>query len=203
MALARALVAKPQLLVLDEPLCNLDAKLREEMRFELKELQRETGVTILYVTHDQSEAMALSDRILVMDNGTVRQIGTPLEIYTQPADRFVFSFVGLSNFLPVRFEDGQAVVAGPAGFEPLAGVPLPEGRRRERATLACRPSEVDFVDTGGTPGVILRKAFLGEVVDYWVEVGGVTVRVQKHRRLDSLAQQAPCRLAFARACWYD
>lgn len=133
----------------------------------------------------------------------MRQVGTPLEMYARPADRFVFSFVGLANFLPVRFADGQALADGPQGGVPLSGVPLPEGPRRERAILACRPSEVDFVASGGIPGVVARKAFLGEVVDYWVSVGGLTVRVRKHRRMDMLAEQAPCRLAFAKIHWYD
>ena len=89
-------------MLLDEPLSNLDPKLREEMRFEIKDLQRKFGLTIIFVTHDQSEAMALSDRILVMRDGVVQQIDTPLDVYTKPANRFVFSFIGLSNFLERR-----------------------------------------------------------------------------------------------------
>ena len=99
LALARALVAEPRLLLLDEPLSNLDALLREQMRTELRRLQKEVGVTAVYVTHDQSEALALSDRIAVMHNGRIVQIGTPHQIYQQPNNAFVATFVGRSNLL--------------------------------------------------------------------------------------------------------
>ena len=102
-ALARALVAQPGLLLLDEPLSNLDAKLRESMRFEILEIQKKTGITVVYVTHDQSEAMAMSDRVVVMSMGYVQQIGAPHEIYTQPANKMVADFIGLVNFM-----DGEA-----------------------------------------------------------------------------------------------
>ena len=98
-ALARALVAEPALLLLDEPLSNLDAKLRESMRFEIKEIQRESGITVLYVTHDQTEAMAMSDRIVVINRGVIQQIGVPRDIYSQPANPFVADFVGKIEFL--------------------------------------------------------------------------------------------------------
>ena len=105
-ALARALVMEPEVMLLDEPLSNLDAKLREEMRFEINELQRKLGITIVYVTHDQSEAMAMSDRIVVMGNGRIHQIGSPWEIYKKPANAFVAEFIGLANFL--EFDDINA-----------------------------------------------------------------------------------------------
>jgi iron(III) transport system ATP-binding protein len=101
-ALARALVIEPDILLLDEPLSNLDAKLREETRIEIKRLQSELGVTTVYVTHDQTEAMAMSDRIMVMENGYVQQIGTPKEIYNRPVNRFVSSFIGETNMLKVK-----------------------------------------------------------------------------------------------------
>ena len=101
-ALARALALNPDVMLLDEPLSSLDPHLREEMRFEIKDLQRTFGFSILYVTHDQSEAMALSDRILVMNLGVVQQVDTPLNVYQKPANRFVFGFIGLSNFLEVK-----------------------------------------------------------------------------------------------------
>ena len=102
-ALARALISEPRLLLLDEPLNNLDANLREEMRFEIKALQQELGITILYVTHDQEIALAIADRIAIMDAaGKLRQIGTPQEVYEQPADDFVFRFLGLANLLPLK-----------------------------------------------------------------------------------------------------
>ena len=110
LALARALVMEPQLLLLDEPLSNLDAKLRERMRFELKRIQRELGITTVYVTHDQSEALALSHMIAVMDRGRIVQVGTPRDVYERPSDRFVADFVGTTNFL-------DAAVVGTGGGE--------------------------------------------------------------------------------------
>ncbi|MCL2122929.1 MAG: ABC transporter ATP-binding protein, partial [Desulfovibrionaceae bacterium] len=107
-ALARALAINPDVMLLDEPLSSLDPHLREEMRFEIKELQKQYGFSIIYVTHDQSEAMALSDRILVMKLGVAQQVDSPLNIYRKPANKFVFSFIGLSNFLDVLADAGGA-----------------------------------------------------------------------------------------------
>ena len=109
-ALARALSINPGLLLLDEPLSNLDPHLREEMRFEIKDLQRKYDFSIIFVTHDQSEAMALSNRIMVMKDGRTMQIDTPLNIYAHPKNQFVFSFIGLSNFIKVKLDGGRAVV---------------------------------------------------------------------------------------------
>jgi iron(III) transport system ATP-binding protein len=118
-AIARSLVGRPHLLLLDEPLANLDAKLRTHMRVELRELQRRLGITTIYVTHDQTEALVLSDRVLVMRDGTVQQRGTPREIYTRPANRFVADFVGFANFIPGRLleteGDGAVVQLGDEG----------------------------------------------------------------------------------------
>jgi iron(III) transport system ATP-binding protein len=114
-ALARALAINPDVMLLDEPLSSLDPHLREEMRFEIKDLQRKYGFSIIYVTHDQAEAMALSDRILVMKAGVVQQIDTPFDVYNKPANKFVFSFIGLSNFLEVVCDDGKVCVRGGGG----------------------------------------------------------------------------------------
>ena len=112
-ALARALVSRPKIMLLDEPLTNLDANLREEMRFEIKDLQRRTGVTILYVTHDQEVALAISDRIGIMGtDGSLRQIGDPHAIYTDPDDGFVFNFLGVANFIPVERRNGAVHIQG-------------------------------------------------------------------------------------------
>ena len=111
-ALARALVAEPALLLLDEPLSNLDAKLRESMRFEIKEIQKEYGITVVYVTHDQTEAMAMSDRIVVINRGVIQQIGSPREIYTAPANPFVADFVGKIEFLEGEVRDGAIELTG-------------------------------------------------------------------------------------------
>ncbi len=125
LALARALVMEPQLLLLDEPLSNLDAKLRERMRFELKRIQRELGITTVYVTHDQSEALALSHMIAVMDRGRIVQIGTPRDVYERPSDRFVADFVGTTNFL-------DAAVVGTGGERALSG---PHCGRRAQCSM--------------------------------------------------------------------
>ncbi len=109
-ALARALVIEPDILLLDEPLSNLDAKLREETRFEIKRIQSELGVTTIYVTHDQTEAMAMSDRIMVMEAGVVKQIGTPQEIYHKPNNRFVATFIGETNMLEMKVKSIDAKI---------------------------------------------------------------------------------------------
>ncbi len=111
-ALARAIVTNPRVMLLDEPLSNLDPKLRESMRFEIKALQKKFNFTIIFVTHDQSEAMALSDRMLVMDLGKIIQTGTPREMYQDPANKFVYGFLGLSNFLRVRVRGRPCVSCG-------------------------------------------------------------------------------------------
>jgi iron(III) transport system ATP-binding protein len=199
-ALARAIAINPKVMLLDEPLSNLDAHLREEMRFEIKELQKRFGFTIIYVTHDQAEAMALSDRMLVMDHGVVQQVDKPLEIYENPINRFVFSFIGLSNFLPVSVRGGRAYVEG-AGTEPISGI-APPGELGNECILSCRPSEIDFVTEGGLVGIVERSTYLGDLVDYRVRIGNSELRVQKTRRAHPYAEGQSCRLAFTRAHWY-
>jgi iron(III) transport system ATP-binding protein len=201
-ALARALALNPEVMLLDEPLSSLDPHLREEMRFEIKDLQRTFGFSILYVTHDQSEAMALSDRILVMNLGEVQQVDTPLNVYQKPANRFVFGFIGLSNFLEVHLRDEEVRVNGGSVRLPLTTPPPAEMRAGGRAVLASRPSEIDFVGEGGLRGVVKRRAFLGEVVDYRIDVGGREVRVQKGRRAPGPREGEPCGLVFLKPHWY-
>jgi iron(III) transport system ATP-binding protein len=201
-ALARALAIRPKVMLLDEPLSSLDPRFREEMRFEIKDLQRRFAFSILYVTHDQSEAMALSDRILVMRSGVVQQIGTPIEIYTAPANRFVFEFIGLSSFLDVRFVDDNAIVAGQVIPASAITAPPDELRMAGAALLASRPTEVDFAADGGVPAVVSRKAFLGETVDYRMALGEQEVRVQKSRYVPGPAAGEACHLLFPRSRWY-
>ncbi len=201
-ALARALAIRPEVMLLDEPLSSLDPHFREEMRFEIKDLQRRFGFAILYVTHDQSEAMALSDRILVMSAGVVQQVGTPLEIYGAPANRFVFEFIGLSCFLQAGLTPTGMVIAGVHAPFPGAEPPGPALIAAGRGLLAARPTEVEFVATGGIRGVVARKAFLGETIDYRIKVGDTEVRVQKTRRVPGPAVGEACGLAFARPRWY-
>ena len=202
-ALARALAINPGVMLLDEPLSSLDPHLREEMRFEIKDLQRQYGFAIIYVTHDQAEAMALSDRILVMNFGVVQQIDTPLTVYNHPANKFVFSFIGLHNFLNVRWTgDALETLDGsnrlPAALRPPAEL-LASGKA---ISLASRPSEINFSDTGQVRGVVSRKAYLGEIIDYLVLVGDQEVRIQKGRRAPGPEAGDNCGLDFLLPHWY-
>ena len=204
-ALARALAINPDVMLLDEPLSSLDPHLREEMRFEIKDLQRKYGFSIIYVTHDQAEAMALSDRILVMKSGVVQQIDTPLNVYNNPANKFVFSFIGLSNFLDIVWEDGRAFVRGDHAALPASLTPPADRSGIGSLSLASRPSEIDFVseqDEDGLRGVVSRKSFLGEIIDYQVKIGGQEVRVQKGRRAPGPELGEACSLRFLRPFWY-
>jgi iron(III) transport system ATP-binding protein len=185
LALARALVMEPPLLLLDEPLSNLDAKLREVMRFELKRLQRDLGITAVYVTHDQVEALAMSNLIAVMRGGQIEQIGRPRDVYERPSSRFVADFIGTSNFLDGVIESSSAtdefVVRTGAG-ELRVGSPAALSRG-DRVIVAVRPenlalTKVEPADesTGPWSGVIETRAFLGESIDYIVKIGDLTVR---------------------------
>jgi iron(III) transport system ATP-binding protein len=185
-ALARALVSRPEIMLLDEPLSNLDANLREEMRFEITALQKQTGVTILYVTHDQEVALAISDRIAIMDKmGRVRQVGPPDEIYENPADPFVFKFMGISNFIPLDWRDGRLFVGG--SDSPLA-YPVPadvlDRIRRHELIAGCRPYDIELThdDSSPTRGTIRRVIYLGSIIDYRVVLGMQEIRVQQDVR---------------------
>ncbi|MBQ2048074.1 MAG: ABC transporter ATP-binding protein [Schwartzia sp.] len=174
-ALARALVGKPSLMLLDEPLSNLDANLREEMRFEIKELQRKLGVTVLYVTHDQEIGLAISDRVAIMDeNGVIQQIGTPWEIFEQPANPFVFNFMGIANFIDVR-RDGTNFFVG-KGTQPMPWDEKPEGEAVDWVA-AFRPSDVTISrEDKGLHGIVRRANFLGAMMDYLIEIDGAFLR---------------------------
>jgi len=201
-ALARAIAINPVVMLLDEPLSNLDPKLREEMRFEIKDLQKKFEFTILYVTHDQAEAMALSDRMLVMSMGVVQQVDTPLNIYNCPVNQFVFSFIGLSNFIPVEISDGKVYVEGAQDAGPIP-VEIPAHLKSNRVTLACRPSEIELVSDGGTRGIVKRKVNLGDIIDYRVEIGAIEVRIQRNRRKSLFNEGETCALKFNRLFWYE
>src|SRR5574341_574899 len=144
--LARALVYRPKVLLLDEPLSNLDAKLREEMRFEIKEVVTRLGITAMYVTHDQAEALALSDRVAIMNRGRLEQLGTPEESYEQPRSRFVAEFIGLSNFLEGRVQSvrGDSMLVGVGGLS-VATPALSEAGPGQRVLLFARPNEVELL----------------------------------------------------------
>jgi iron(III) transport system ATP-binding protein len=188
-ALARALVVQPQILLLDEPLSNLDASLREEMRFEIRRVHDTTGITMVYVTHDQSEAMVTADRVAVMNHGRVEQVGTPEEIHHQPQTRFVASFISRANTLL-----GQLVEPGvvQVGSHKMVAVDATGRRAGDDVAVCVRPK---LVSLGSAPdgrlvnrlsGIVLRNAYLGDTRDYLIEIdGGVRLRAvtspdQKH-----------------------
>jgi iron(III) transport system ATP-binding protein len=201
-ALARALAIQPKVMLLDEPLSSLDPHFREEMRFEIKDIQRRLGFSILYVTHDQSEAMALSDRILVMKNGVVQQVGSPTDIYYHPANRFVFGFIGLSSFLRVS-RSGSNLRVDETPLPPGTGTDLPaELPGAGEAVLAVRPADVDFVSEGGLRGVVRRRAYLGEIIDYQIAIGSQWLRVQKSRHEAGPQVGENCGVTFANSTWY-
>jgi ABC-type sugar transport system ATPase subunit len=164
-ALARALVRDPDVFLLDEPLSNLDAQLRASMRAELKELQRRVGATMVYVTHDQVEALTLGDRLAVLRDGRLHQVGTPDEVFERPADRFVAGFVGTPamNFLPARLDDGSLVLPAPADAR---GRPVEVGIRPERVRLGGdgEPAEVRLVEPAGSEAFVHVDLFGTTVV---------------------------------------
>lgn len=188
LALARALVMEPKLLLLDEPLSNLDAKLRERMRFELKRMQRELGLTTIYVTHDQSEALALSHEIAVMNAGRIVQIGSPREIYERPRNRFVADFVGLTNFIdatveqPAGASDGYQVASS---IGPLTVSSMDSYARGAPVVVSVRPEDIELhhqrpEGANVVEGKIDFKVFLGETLDYQVLIGDQRVLARCH-----------------------
>jgi len=185
-AFARALVFGPDLLLMDEPLGALDKNLREQMQFELKRLHAELGVTILYVTHDQEEALTMSDRIALMNRGTIAQVGTAEDLYERPVDRFVAEFIGESNVIEGRLAEGPSFVsAGGACFpvEPAHAVAGP-GRA---VLMVVRPEKLSLVPSTDTPGalagVVSSLVYVGDCTRYLVEVeGGVRLIVKVQNR---------------------
>jgi putative spermidine/putrescine transport system ATP-binding protein len=167
-ALARALAIKPQILLLDEPLSALDAKIRVALREEIRGVQRELGITTIYVTHDQEEALSMSDRIVVMNEGRIEQVGTPFEIYNYPRTRFVASFVGTLNILPGRVTDATKGIIAVDGQEVVASRGIANARAGEIRSVALRPEAVSLDDMSGErnrmQGTIEEVSFLGSVV---------------------------------------
>ncbi len=179
-ALARALVNEPKVLLLDEPLGALDLKLRQAMQLELKALQERVGITFVYVTHDQEEALTMSDRIGVMSGGELLQVGTPEEIYEHPATRFVAEFIGETNFVPVTAAGPDVVALADGTRVPLAAS-HPAGTE---LTMTIRPEKVVLFPPGGEPGppavtlpgTVTRRVYLGNSLFYDVDLGAVVVR---------------------------
>ena len=180
-ALARAFVIEPGVLLMDEPLSNLDAKLRVQMRTTIKKLQRRLGITTVYVTHDQEEALAISDRIAVMNQGNIMQIGTPEEIYRKPANPFVANFIGVSNFIDcdVKTAGDTAEVSLPGNYS----LQIPVSRAYTGpAILSARPEQL-FFDKEGIPGRITMSIFLGDFIQYEVElVTGQVIELNEYTK---------------------
>ena len=173
-ALARALVIRPSILLLDEPLSNLDAKLRDEMRNEIRDIQQRLGITAIFVTHDQGEALTMCDKVVVMNQGRLEQMGTPVDLYERPATAFVASFVGRTNRL-------KAVARG--GAADFAGRRMPAPGLSGPVEVMIRPHRVALATSGaaggeGVPGTIARAIFSGDILQYDVDVAGQIVSVE-------------------------
>ena len=198
-ALARALVIEPSVLLFDEPLSNLDAKLRVTMRTEIRRIQQEVGITAIYVTHDQSEAMALSDRIIIMRSGVVEQIGTPQEIYYHPVNEFVADFIGEANFLKGRLEAlsdnrAQLNVSG----DICHAAPVPGMEIGKDYTIVLRPEAASLAEEGGLPCEVVLSCFMGSYQNYHVKVGDTLVKLTdpnpKNKRIYKVGER--CHLVF-------
>ena len=198
-ALARALVIEPSVLLFDEPLSNLDAKLRVTMRTEIRRIQQEVGITAIYVTHDQSEAMALSDRIIIMRSGVVEQIGSPQEIYYHPVNEFVADFIGEANFLKGRLEAlsdnrAQLNVSG----DICHAAPVPGMEVGKDYTIVLRPEAASLAEEGGLPCEVVLSCFMGSYQNYHVKVGDTLVKLTdpnpKNKRIYKVGER--CRLVF-------
>jgi iron(III) transport system ATP-binding protein len=186
LSLARAIAGKPSMLLLDEPLSNLDVKLREEMRLELKRLQLQAGLTAIYVTHDQTEALALSDSIAIMNRGQIVQIGTPKEVYDSPVNRFVAEFVGTTNFLDAQVMEKNAndtmAVRLINGALLICGAPA-AASSKTKVTVCIRPEAIKLslgdqghTDPGTLTGVISSRTYVGSHNWYQVDIGGQLIQ---------------------------
>lgn len=183
-ALARAIVIEPDVLLFDEPLSNLDAKLRESVRVEIRNLQKRLGITSIYVTHDQAEALVISDRVIVMNGGKIEQVGDPFQVYEHPATSFVAGFIGLANIhrgTVVGMEAGGARVKSAFGELVMRA----EGLRVGSEVVFCfRPEDVQVAGPGSSNrlrGVIDQDIFMGNLTDLFVEVGGTSLRAQMRK----------------------
>ncbi|MCM8595276.1 ABC transporter ATP-binding protein [Accumulibacter sp.] len=211
-ALARALIGKPRLLLLDEPLAALDAKLREQITGELIALQRAVGISFVFVTHSQHEALALSHRLAVMNCGHVEQVGSPEEIYARPANRFVAGFIGTINLLPVEVREATpaALRLFAGGLGEIISTPQPGLCTGDRGTLALRPEQVRIIADGGDPmtenrarGSVRDCLYLGDVTVYRIAIaGGVVIEALLANRDPGvnrfLERDAPVIIGWAR-----
>jgi spermidine/putrescine transport system ATP-binding protein len=193
-ALARALVKMPDVLLLDEPLGALDLKLRKEMQLELKAIQQRVGITFVYVTHDQEEALTMSDRIAVMSLGKVMQMGTPVEIYERPQNRFVADFIGESNFFDGQIKSltkDEAVVYVPSLNCEIVGMPVGNALvNGDQAVVSVRPEKMRIADQAGgpntLPGKVANSVYIGSNTHLIVDVGETRVKVWEQNRISRL-----------------
>ena len=199
-ALARAIVTNPKVMLLDEPLSNLDPKLRETMRFEIKALQRKFNFTIIFVTHDQSEAMAISDRMMVCDMGRIMQIDTPENLYNKPCNRFVHNFLGESTFINVVVKDGKVYPKG--HMEQALELNIPADAAEEMV-VATRPNEIALTGTGegGFRTHIEKRIFLTDRTEYLVPIGDQLLKVQTPHRI-AFSQGEECCVHLVDPMWY-
>lgn len=194
-ALARALVIEPSVLLFDEPLSNLDAKLRVTMRTEIRKIQQKVGITAIYVTHDQSEAMSISDKIIIMSKGKVEQIGTPREIYYHPKSRFVADFIGEANFLKAKVKsvNGEKAVIDVIGEE-IEVNNYGEKVAGEEARLVLRPEAVVLSEKGLLEGTVTLSTFMGSYQYYQVMVGDMEIQITDYnpvnRRIYEVGEKA-------------
>ena len=206
-ALARALVMEPKVLLMDEPLSNLDAKLREQMRTEIRRIQKRLGITSVYVTHDQVEAMTLSDRIVVMHEGRIEQIGPPTEIYRKPQSRFVADFIGRANFVEATVHDARDghLVVDALGAIMTVPAPALEVRTGQSVLIVVRPEMVEMDHPEAQlEGTVRLANYLGDVIEYDVEVGGqLLALVEKDPRHTTIHPEGESvRLHFLEDCLY-
>jgi putative spermidine/putrescine transport system ATP-binding protein len=194
-ALARALVIAPDVLLLDEPLSNLDAKLREEMRAEIRDIQSRLGITTIFVTHDQAEAMALSDRMAILEEGRLAQEGTPGDIYARPASPFVARFIGRLNEVSARVDhEGDVAVLRLADGRALPAPPaLPQARN---VLLMLRPHLIDVRPAGASrdsylAGTVRRRTFIGDLVELEIDCGGARLLAEARPGRDPAADLEP------------
>lgn len=182
-ALARAFVIEPSVLLMDEPLSNLDAKLRVQMRTIIKKLQRRLGITTIYVTHDQEEALAISDRIAVMKDGNIMQVGSPEQIYKKPENTFVAGFIGVSNFVDCEVngakpDEARIEIKGECTLHAKLKVPY-----TGKAIISARPEQLFFDEKGGLPGTITLSTFLGDFIEYEIELNnGQTIQLNEYTK---------------------
>ena len=180
-ALARALVVQPSVLLFDEPLSNLDAKLRVAMRTEIRRIQQTVGITAIYVTHDQSEAMSISDQIIIMNKGKIAQMGTPREIYYQPKNEFVADFIGEVNFLTgsVTSIDSKAIHVDVGGVD-ITAESFEKVSKGDSCKIVLRPESITLADKGVLPCTVTLSTFMGSYQYYQVDINGMMIKITEY-----------------------